>query len=104
MTRWLIIATGMLMAVAAGAQTTTPVAPEFSGYPTDTVVSNPQADANYDRLVAGDSSFRSRRARQECDPISDPDLRAQCLASFAGVGAAGIPSTGGTLGTLPARR
>jgi hypothetical protein len=36
----------------------------------------------YDRLLETSSAFRSHRERLECGPITLPDLRAQCLASF----------------------
>jgi hypothetical protein len=36
----------------------------------------------YDRLVETNAAFRSARMRQECDPITDPELHASCIASF----------------------
>lgn len=40
--------------------------------------------AQYDRLLEANSGFRQTRMRKECGPITDPQLRAQCLASFGG--------------------
>ena len=37
----------------------------------------------YDRLVETNSAFRQARMRQECDPVTDPQLHASCIASFA---------------------
>ena len=37
---------------------------------------------HYDRLVATNPAFRTSRMRKECGPINDPQLHAQCIASF----------------------
>src|ERR1700720_2604713 len=37
---------------------------------------------HYDRLLQTNPSFRATRTRRECGPIPDPQLRADCLASF----------------------
>ena len=36
----------------------------------------------YDRLMATNRGFRKARMRKECGPITDPELRQSCLASF----------------------
>jgi hypothetical protein len=36
----------------------------------------------YDRLLETNRGFRQARMRKECGPISDPQLRQDCLASF----------------------
>ena len=36
----------------------------------------------YDRAVQTNRAFRQARIRKECGPISDPELRQSCLASF----------------------
>ena len=36
----------------------------------------------YEALVRTDPSFRAKRIAEECDPINDPQLHAQCVASF----------------------
>lgn len=36
----------------------------------------------YDQLVQTSPGFRSARMRRECGPITDPQLRSDCLASF----------------------
>ena len=41
----------------------------------------------YDALVATNPGFRHARMRKECGPINDPQLRADCLASFEQPGA-----------------
>jgi len=43
---------------------------------------NIMESAQYERLLQTDLGFRQARMRQECGPIADPQLRAQCLASF----------------------
>lgn len=37
---------------------------------------------HYDRLLQISPGFRHARMRRECGPISDPQLRSDCLASF----------------------
>src|ERR1051326_8857404 len=37
---------------------------------------------HYDRLLQTNMGFRQARMRKECGPIGDPQLHAQCLASF----------------------
>jgi hypothetical protein len=66
---------------------------------TELVTNGPQTDAGdvspawsarrnvvdserYDRLLQTSSGFRAARMRQECGPITDPQLHADCLASF----------------------
>src|SRR5271166_3901797 len=36
----------------------------------------------YDRSLETNRGFREARMRKECGPITDPQLRQQCLASF----------------------
>ncbi|MGC2200716.1 MAG: hypothetical protein WA633_11305 [Stellaceae bacterium] len=36
----------------------------------------------YDRRLETDHSYRQARMRKECGPITDPELRQSCLASF----------------------
>jgi hypothetical protein len=36
----------------------------------------------YDRLVERNRRFRAARERDECGPVTDPQLHAQCVASF----------------------
>ena len=43
---------------------------------------NNAESARYEHLLQSSPGFRHARLRQECGPITDPRLRAQCLASF----------------------
>ena len=36
----------------------------------------------YERLLQTNHGFRQARMRKECGPITDPELRQSCLASF----------------------
>jgi len=36
----------------------------------------------YDRLLETNLAFRQAQMRRECGPITDPELRQSCLASF----------------------
>ena len=90
----LAFATVCLTAVAAlpaHAQMASP-----SGPPTEVVTNGPQGSPppdwsarqnvveshRYDRLLETNRGFRQARMRKECGPITDPQLREQCLASF----------------------
>ena len=47
---------------------------------------NPQRNViesqKYDRLLETNPAFRMARMRRECGPITDPQLHAECIASF----------------------
>jgi hypothetical protein len=47
---------------------------------------NPQRNVmesqRYDQLVETNRAFREARIRKECGPITDPQLKADCIASF----------------------
>jgi hypothetical protein len=93
----LAFATACLTAVAtlpAHAQMAAPGAPG-----TEVVTNGPQTDSGdrspswsarrnviesqrYDRLLETNRGFRQARMRKECGPITDPELRQQCVASF----------------------
>lgn len=87
---------GALAATPASAQssmnyqmsTTAPVAtpgPVASGgaYGDWSAARNVRASIHYDRLLETSMGFRRFRMRRECGPITDPQLRQDCFASFA---------------------
>ena len=43
---------------------------------------NNAKSAQYERLLRTNPGFRRARMQKECGPITDPQLRAQCLGSF----------------------
>ena len=45
---------------------------------------NNAESAQYERLLQGSPGFRQARMHKECGPITDAQLRAECLASFGG--------------------
>jgi hypothetical protein len=57
---------------------------------------NPAAEQNviqserYSQVLRTNPAFRNKRVQEECGPITDPGLRAQCVASFP-PGAAPMP-------------
>jgi len=89
-----------MAAVPSQAQTYPPPAPYASPPPvvTQQVTNGPQASPGdfgdwsarrnviesrqYDHLLQRSPAFRAARMRKECGPIGDPQLHAQCLASF----------------------
>src|SRR4051812_27265888 len=44
---------------------------------------NNAESAKYDHMVQTSPGFRQARMRKECGPITDPQLRESCVASFA---------------------
>jgi hypothetical protein len=44
---------------------------------------NVMQSQQYDRLLESNRGFRQARMRKECGPVTDPQLRQQCFASFA---------------------
>src|SRR3954447_24824581 len=65
---------------------------------------NNAESARYDRMLEISPGFRLARMRRECGPITDPQLRENCFASFAQY----EPSTGSRGRTMargtPSRR
>jgi hypothetical protein len=58
---------------------------------------NPEAAANvkeseqYSALLRSNPSFRKKREQIECGPITDPQLRQSCIASFEAYAAPASP-------------
>ena len=49
---------------------------------------NVKQSEQYERALCGNAAFRAKRIKQECDPITDPQLHENCVASFqCGAGA-----------------
>jgi hypothetical protein len=76
-----------LVALAALAATTVQAAP----VPTnphqrakwhETPAQNVWKSRHYEHLVSTSAAYRSSRVRKECGPITDPELRQSCIASF----------------------
>jgi hypothetical protein len=93
----MIIKTATCLAFAAACLTIAPVAPAQTGDEPVVVAPPPRVDPGdvnwnpqrnlieaqqYDRLLETNPSFRMARIRKECGPITDPQLRADCIASF----------------------
>ena len=96
----MILKTAMSFAVAAACVLTVSTLPAHAQYASPTVVTNgPQTDPgdvspswsarqnviesqHYERLLQTNPGFRQARMRKECGPITDPQLHADCLASF----------------------
>ena len=96
----MIMKTATSLALAAACVLTVSTLSAHAQYATPTVVTNgPQTDAGdvspswsarqnviesqrYERLLQTSPGFRQARIRKECGPITDPQLRADCLASF----------------------
>jgi hypothetical protein len=48
---------------------------------------NVRQSQTYEQVLQSNSSFRAKRMQQECGPVTDPELHANCVASFGGDGA-----------------
>jgi len=97
----------------SGPQTYQGDMPSYSNTTTEVVTNGPQGSppANwsarrnviesqqYDRLLETNRGFREARMRKECGPITDPELRQQCLASFH----QDTPYTGSSASRRPSR-
>ena len=71
-----------LLLVCAGqvsAQTQTP--------PDPGAAANVRQSQTYEQVLQSNRSFRAKRLQQECGPVTDPELHANCVASFGGDGA-----------------
>ena len=43
---------------------------------------NVRQSGQYERAMHSNASYRAKRIKQECGPISDPQLHQQCVDSF----------------------
>jgi hypothetical protein len=48
----------------------------------ESAAQNVRESQQYEQLVCGNPAFRESRMREECGPITDPQLHQSCLASF----------------------
>jgi hypothetical protein len=46
-------------------------------------LANVRASKQYSAVIRSNPGFRQKRMQIECGPITDPQLHASCLASFA---------------------
>jgi hypothetical protein len=60
------------------AQTQTP--------PDPGAAANVRQSQTYEQVLQSNPSFRAKRMQQECGPVTDPELHANCVASFGGDG------------------
>jgi hypothetical protein len=55
---------------------------------------NVRDSQRYEGLVQSNPSFRARRMQKECGPISDRQLRGECIASFGRSEGSSMPRGG----------
>jgi hypothetical protein len=70
---WLAVAGWMLAAAS-------PVSAQYRG--NESAAQNVRESQQYEQLVCSNPAFRERRMREECGPITDPQLHQNCLATF----------------------
>jgi hypothetical protein len=76
----------LLAVVAAGlVATTAGLAAAQAPLPTNNpeALANVKASRQYSAVIRSNSAFRQKRMQIECGPITDPQLHASCVASFA---------------------
>ena len=69
-----LVVAGWIAAAAA------PVSAQSGGR--ESAAQNVRESQQYEQLVCSNPSFRERRMREECGPITDPQMRQNCMASF----------------------
>jgi hypothetical protein len=63
------------------------VAPAAAQVPRDPgAAANVRSSEQYEQALRSNPSFRAKRIKEECGPITDPQLHQQCVASFGGDG------------------
>jgi hypothetical protein len=62
---------------------------------------NQKMSQQYQGMVGANPGFRTNRMHKECDPISAPDLKQQCMSSF-GASNSGAMGNMGSMGAKPA--
>ena len=65
-----------------GPQNNAPQATQSDGAQSAAARRNVIQSQHYDRSLETNRAFRQARMRKECGPITDPELRQSCLASF----------------------
>ena len=70
---WIVLA-GWIAAAAS------PAAAQSPG--NESAAQNVRESQQYEQLVCSNPTFRERRMREECGPITDAQLHQACLASF----------------------
>jgi hypothetical protein len=76
----------LLAVVAAGlVATTAGLAAAQAPLPTNNpeALANVKASRQYSAVIRSNAAFRQKRMQIECGPITDPQLHASCIASFA---------------------
>lgn len=72
---WGVLAVVAAMLIGpASAQTSVP--------PDQSAPANVRQSQQYEQVLRSNPSFRAKRVQAECGPITDPELRASCIASF----------------------
>jgi hypothetical protein len=75
-----VLATALALALAGGVSAQqTPLDPGAGA--------NVRQSQTYEQVLQSNPSFRAKRMQQECGPVTDPELHANCVASFGGDGA-----------------
>ncbi|HEX6440675.1 MAG TPA: hypothetical protein VF007_00705 [Stellaceae bacterium] len=70
-----VLAVAVLIGAAATASAQTPPRSESAQQ-------NVRESEQYERAICSNAAFRAKRIKQECDPITDPQLHESCLATF----------------------
>jgi hypothetical protein len=75
----------LAMVAASLVATTAGLAAAQAPLPTNNpeALANVKASRQYSAVIRSNAAFRQKRMQIECGPITDPQLHASCIASFA---------------------
>src|SRR5712671_650652 len=62
---------------------------------------NQKMSQQYQNMVTGNPGFRNERMHKECDALTTPELKQQCMSSF-GAGNSGAMGSMGSMGAKSA--
>ena len=72
----------LCLVLFAGAALITATAASAQAPRSDSAQENVRQSEQYERLLCSNAAFRAKRIKQECDPITDPQMHESCVASF----------------------
>jgi hypothetical protein len=71
-----------LLAAALAVGSSGPVWAQTQTPPDQSAPANVRQSQQYEQVLHSNPAFRAKRMQEECGPITDPELHANCVASF----------------------
>ena len=82
-----------ILAAALAVGSSGPVWAQAPTPPDQSAPANVKQSQQYEQVLHSNPAFRAKRMQEECGPVTDPELHANCVASF-----------GPDAGSAPAKR